>query len=267
MTDSTSVGRVGVALSERAETLEDMIRISIENGLFARDDKDVEALIDAVLQARERIAAGEVDDAASALTKGEHVLHRSLYRPKNYVWRWIHVHQMPLLAYYVVILFCALNVGSGYWAFVAKDIWSLPVAALGLGTLGAVLRGLWWLQRNVGRRSFRMSFTLAYLAAPWIGALFGLFTYLLLLAGVVSLEGPEGADLNGKVLPLALAFLAGYSWEWVLDRVDRLRGRTGNNHPSSPAASRSTSETQTQGTRGEVTDDEPRATRKVEDPD
>lgn len=212
-------------LAERADTLEGMAQINIENGLFAQTD-DIDQLVEALYEARNQISLDALAGAASSLTRGEHLLHRVLYKEGKFWWRLGHVHQVPLFVYYVVSLLCILNIGSGYWAFIADEIWSMPTAALGVGALGAILRGLWWLYRNVARRKFRMSFLLAHLAAPWIGALFGLFTYLLLLAGVVSLEGAEQADLQGGVLHLALAFLAGYSWEWVLDRVDRLRGKT-----------------------------------------
>lgn len=235
MTDvATQKPEQASAVARRADVLEGLIRIGIENGLFVRDHQDFEPMIAAVAKGRTLAAEGKPAVAASELTRGEHLFHRQLYEEKGFGWRLLHLHQIHVLLYYLVVTICLLNIGTGYWDFVGTEVYELPMAALVLGALGAVLRGLWWLYRHVSKRTFRVSFILPHLAAPWIGALFGLFTYLLLLAGVVSLEGPQGSGggIDQAALPLALAFLAGFSWEWMLERVDRLRNQGGGAPPS-----------------------------------
>src|SRR5262249_36018756 len=105
----------------------------------------------------------------------------------------------------------------------------VPLWSIVLGALGAVLRGLWFLNIHVMRKQFRNHWTLPFLLAPLIGGILGLLAFLLFHAGFVSVSGKISSNseptLADTRLPMAIAILAGYSWEWVLEAVNRILGR------------------------------------------
>lgn len=224
---------------EYAEQTEDAFRVMVEAGLFtdegAENDlvrKDAESIHASLLSCRRAARAGDLDTARRDLAQAEQTLHHALYRTKTWWWRQRHCHQSHLLLYYLLVLSVLVGAGTGFldWALgfigfqVADSIWSVPTAMFGLGVLGAVLRGLFYLQEKVSRRRHRRSFLTAHLAAPWIGGLFGIFTYLLLAAGVLALEGTATTPsvVERSPLTLALVFFAGFKWEWLLERLKRL---------------------------------------------
>lgn len=144
---------------------------------------------------------------------------------RGFRWRLFTLHQVHLSYHLVALfavlygLFCAPDLATG---FENARLWTIPVSVLVFGALGGVLRGLYWLYRKVQTRTFRPQLTMPELTSPWIGLLFGALVYLLMLAGVMTFgTGASGGTGGGGVsgvgpAQLAAAFLAGYSWEWVL---------------------------------------------------
>jgi len=96
--------------------------------------------------------------------------------------------------------------------------WGVPASAFGFGALGSLLRSPYWLARQVDRGVYRSNFALGHFCAPSIGGLFGAFIYLLLQAGLFVLN--SGGNIKNAALPAAVAFLAGFNWETVLDWVE-----------------------------------------------
>jgi len=93
-----------------------------------------------------------------------------------------------------------------------------------LGVLGSQLRGIYWLQFQVGRRIFRPTNVLAHIASPFIGALLALIVYLLTKLGLVVLRASEktAVDPQANLIPLTVAFLSGFKWEWVMGKLDQI---------------------------------------------
>jgi len=208
-----------------SDELEAAFRIFNETGLFKANPAPAEAIVNQIARARRGVKRGDLETAASLLAEGELELQRCIYA-KSFLWRLVHVHQFFIFAYHVAAILFFLNVASGWFTFVTHDVWReipVPMSALVAGGLGACLRGMWYLWRQVSKRIFRVQFLLAQLAAPWIGMLFGLFVFLLLKASLLTLSGGSSVKPEQSALPLAIAFLSGYSWEWILARIDQVR--------------------------------------------
>jgi hypothetical protein len=112
------------------------------------------------------------------------------------------------------------------------------------GTVGAILRGLWFLKDKVSDRRYRNSFRIYFLSAPFLGGLFGAIVYFILVAGLIVIapgQAPailtqnstasnatnqtgnttqaDTADSTGDETTLAIipiAALAGFNWEWAI---------------------------------------------------
>jgi cytoskeletal protein RodZ len=52
------------------------------------------------------------------------------------------------------------------------------------GTVGGILRGLWFLKNKVSARKYENSLRIYFLSVPFLGGLFGAIIYFILLAGV-----------------------------------------------------------------------------------
>ena len=100
------------------------------------------------------------------------------------------------------------------------------------GTVGAILRGIWFLKDKVSDRRYRNSFRIYLLSAPFLGGLFGAIFYFLLVAGLVivaPIQAPDvlanqtstmsnatSAPAVSSVTIIPFAALAGFNWEWAI---------------------------------------------------
>src|SRR5215211_2773831 len=116
------------------------------------------------------------------------------------------------------------------------------------GTVGAILRGLWFLKDKVSDRRYRNSFRIYLISTPFLGGLFGAILYFMIVAGLfiiapaqaptilsnqtnisefnATTTSPQTGPMNqangtsaGNVSTLAvipLAALAGFNWEWAI---------------------------------------------------
>jgi len=214
-------------VSQRIEEVEDTFRVLSEFGVFDRDEQHI-PILEAIAVAR---ILAEEDREAAALheaTRGELALNKILFL-KGRLWRCVFLHQLPLFTYHILFMLILLNIATGWLGFVAQQFSlsaPIPVAVLVAGGLGAILRGLWFLWFKVSRRQFRLQFTLAQLAAPWVGMLLGVFAFLLIKAGILLMEGSGHRDGKTSVFELAICFFAGYKWESLLDWVESVKLRS-----------------------------------------
>ena len=107
----------------------------------------------------------------------------------------------------------------------------VPVSKAGYGVLGGVLRGMYWLYQKVQRGEFRVQFVWPYLACPWTGGHIGVLAFAVFASGAAILGNmsASGTDVEGpNTLGLALvAMLAGFSWKWTIDLLDRTKKASG----------------------------------------
>lgn len=148
-------------------------------------------IAETIRRARELVEQKHLPQAAAELSRGELLLHQAIYR-RSRLWRSIRIHQIPLFLYYFACLAVLAAVALSPARRHMPSLWGVPPFVLGLGVLGAVLRGLYWLQLQVSRQRFRTPFILAHLAAPWLGLVLGLGSYLLVKGGLLTIEATSG---------------------------------------------------------------------------
>lgn len=246
--------------------VEEMLHYRAEAGLFgsesegAGDGKDgritTRCIHNKLSRARRLAESGDFPGANKRVAEAEALLHTALYTNRGVLWRLLHIHQAGLYTYYFLVLALLLNAETGWlqpWLPLTSDVWDVPLEILLVGALGGVLRGLWWLYQKVQARKFRVQFTMIYVAGPWMGALLGLLAYLLLQVGALTLQA-NGAGTTGDAAStgaLTVAFLAGFSWEWVMAAVDQVVERNGGATAGDDDSGAPAGETRTSSAEGE----------------
>jgi hypothetical protein len=97
------------------------------------------------------------------------------------------------------------------------DMWARLLLVLSSGALGSVLAAASRLKDRLDLDSFHAAFRLIYIQ-PLVGAAFGLISWLILTAGVVTVEGGSTAWATQA----AVAFASGFSEPFALGIVRRL---------------------------------------------
>jgi hypothetical protein len=87
-----------------------------------------------------------------------------------------------------------------------------------LGFSGAILKSLYWLQFQINKGLLRPRWFAYFIVAPFVGALLGGMTALLVKATFKLLEGSSLSEPDWKVVGLMAAF-AGFNWEWALEKL------------------------------------------------
>lgn len=215
------------ALESWAKKLDLAVVYRSEAGVFQGSaSKSAKDILNRVKNARLAAEEGKFAEAHELVSLGFTELH-SAVQARGFWWRLVHIHAVPVYAYYLVFLVGLMLIGL--WVDQATTLWGVPIVVVVFGTLGGVLRGLWWIYKKVQSRTLRPQFTMVYIAGPWLGGLLGMFAWVLVKGGLLFLAGPGGDDASdGQDITTttegvnAVAFLAGYSWEWVVGRVREL---------------------------------------------
>jgi hypothetical protein len=205
-----------------ASEVEDTTRVMVEKGLFGSRWADLPPILRRLREAWTSLKEGRVPAAREQLGLAEGELSRLIHE-RSQGWRAINVHELHLLAFHVAVAALLLNVATGWWIFgrVSPNILGVPKSIYLLGALGGTLRGLYWLHQKVQMRAFRVHFTTSHLAAPLLGALFALLVYVILRGGLVALGGDGSPSLGSFGMP-AMALVAGFSWEWAMEKLNPL---------------------------------------------
>jgi hypothetical protein len=175
------------------------------------------------------------------------------------LWRFSNVYAGPMWIYLVAFL---ISVLAFYWVQLDANFLNLHVRiqegalhATTWGTVGAILRGLWFLKDKVSDGRYRNSFRIYLISTPFLGGLFGAILYFMIVAGLfiiapaqapailsnqttiaepnattttASQTGPmnqTNGTSAGNVSTLAiipLAALAGFNWEWAIMILKRI---------------------------------------------
>jgi hypothetical protein len=191
-----------------------------DNGLFDKQKKafekkdknpdDVFEDIQINLQdARRKLRNDDLSGSEHSTSKALRSYDQALYTPSR-LWRFSNVYAGPMWIYLIGFLVAVLTFYL---------IYQLDVGILGLrnleppgvaieaaalhaatwGTVGAILRGIWFLKDKVADRRYRNSFRMYILSAPFLGGLFGAILYFILIAGlVVIVPDRAGEILSGQ---------------------------------------------------------------------
>ena len=277
--------RLAVAEDERGQTRKSVVREIkridawtnnlIDNGLFDKRHKklfgkkqkedEVRVEMDRVFKdiqdnlymARKSLDNDDLPASEYYVAQALRAYEKALYAPSR-TWRFSNVYAGPMWIYLVGFL---VSVLVFYWYQLDANFLNLHVhiqeAALHAttwGTLGAILRGLWFLKDKVSDRRYRNSFRIYLISTPFLGGLFGAIFYFLIVSGlfiIAPAQAPEilanqttisesnatttttqtgsanqannTSERNVSTLAIIpLAALAGFNWEWAIMILKRI---------------------------------------------
>ena len=277
--------RLAVAEDERGQTRKSLVREIkridawtnnlIDNGLFDKRHKklfgkkqkedEVRVEMDRVFKdiqdnlymARKSLDNDDLPASEYYVAQALRAYEKALYAPSR-IWRFSNVYAGPMWIYLVGFL---ISVLVFYWYQLDANFLNLHVhiqeAALHAttwGTVGAILRGLWFLKDKVSDRRYRNSFRIYLISTPFLGGLFGAIFYFLIVSGlfiIAPAQAPEilanqttisesnatttttqtgsanqannTSERNVSTLAIIpLAALAGFNWEWAIMILKRI---------------------------------------------
>lgn len=223
---------------ELIDSTEIQLLVAINNGLFNQtqleDSKPWTEIEDIVKDARHFLKAGNLEDAETQQSIALGHLQEALSKP-NASWKFVNVHAGPIWIYLLGILvleflffYTDLDTHIQNKLDISKDF----VYVVAWGVLGGILRALWKIKTSVAMHKHKKSFRIYYLSSPFLGGIFGAITYLLILAGMVSINGPNSSTTN--IIPiLAIAAFAGFNWEWAVGLFQKIADMFGVNSKKS----------------------------------
>jgi hypothetical protein len=276
--------RLAVAQDERGQTRKSLVREIkridactndlIDNGLFdkrhkklfgkkqkedemrAEMDKAFKDIQDNLYMARKSLDNDDLPASEYYVAQALRAYEKALYAPSR-IWRFSNVYAGPMWIYLVGFLISTL---AFYWVQLDVNFLNLHVSiqeaalhATTWGTVGAILRGLWFLKDKVSDRRYRNSFRIYLISTPFLGGLFGAIFYFLIVSGLFIIAPAQAPEIlsnqtisepnatttttqtgsanqaNGtserNVSTLAiipLAALAGFNWEWAIMILKRI---------------------------------------------
>jgi hypothetical protein len=220
-----------------------------DNGLFDKQKKvpsdafeDIQVKLK---KAKEYFYGGDYTESDYYTSLALRSYDKALYLASR-AWRFSNVYAGPMWLYLIGFLVAVLGF---YWYQLDSNFLELHVRiqeaslhAATWGTVGGILRGIWYLKDKVSDRRYRNSFRIYFLSIPFLGGLFGAIVYFLLVSGLFILaptqtpvilnQTASGANVSqtgsatqpnvttaGNISTLAiipLATLAGFNWEWAV---------------------------------------------------
>jgi|GEM_PF-6356124 len=208
-------------LEQIAQDLEARILYRSESGAFPSTDSNRSELIHTIAEARENSDAGKFNAAREQLLEVSVAL-ADVIRNKSFAWRATHIWGFIPFFYFLALGITTLYVMYRYSDEILEiDLLYVPFTAVLFAFLGGILRGLWWLSLKVQRKEFRPQFTMPYVAGPWTAIILGMLVYLIITSGLLLLT-EESAALNEAAL-YTFVFIGGYSWEWVIELIERVK--------------------------------------------
>ena len=206
-----------------ASDLEARILYRSESGAFEAKIEDRDRIIELINKARQ-LNSTDTAAAKSDLLQAS-VLLTDINRQMGLKWRMVHIWGVLPFSYFMFFVLISIYVTFQYTAEILEIyILDVPLAAVIYAFMGGLLRGLWWLIKKVESKRFRPQFTIPYFAGPWIAALLGVLVWLLVKAGLIFLGGGESDPRPLAVY--SLVFIGGFSWEWVIAMIDKVKANT-----------------------------------------
>jgi hypothetical protein len=113
---------------------------------------------------------------------------------------------------------------------IGKDYSAAAVHAVVWGTIGSILREIWFLKAITADRRYTNSWRVYFIVGPFIGAIFGAMIFFLVVGGLIVIgdEANSGSPINqsgspiNQLIIIALALLAGFNWEWAIMILKRI---------------------------------------------
>jgi hypothetical protein len=148
-------------------------------------------------------------------------------------WKLKNVYALHLFIYLVVLLSAIFVLYNNLRIDIVisenLNISTLAINAATWGVVGSILRGFWFLWKNINDRSYRNAWFIWFLSIPFIGGILGSMVYFVIFTGVIiasseniAIDNSESPPLNPLVIIVLCAF-AGFNWDWGIEQIEKLR--------------------------------------------
>ena len=182
-------------LQEAIEKVDIWISSAVENGLFTNKKDLYKPILENLKSARRNLKQGDLIESNYKL---DLVLdqYSDAIHSTNRRWKFINVYAMDIWIYLIAFL---TLVFIFYLSELDGILKSPPFAESALhsatwGTIGGILRGLWFLKDGVSERSYRKAYRILYFSIPFLGGIFGVLSYLIIAAGLLTFGGLPTED-------------------------------------------------------------------------
>jgi hypothetical protein len=183
-----------------------------DNGLFDKQKKafekkgiNPETIFDKIqtdlMEARRKLHNVDLSGSEYSTSKALRSYDQALYTPSR-LWRFSNVYAGSMWIYLIGFLVAVLTF---YWIQLDVNILGINPPGVAIeqaalhaatwGTVGAILRGIWFLKDKVSDRRYRNSFRIYLLSTPFLGGLFGAILYFILIAGLVVIAPGEADEI------------------------------------------------------------------------
>ncbi len=223
-------------LIEKIDDLDVWVSTAIENGLFCvQDDVSVDNILNKLKDARDDIdiekkSPLDFSQCDYNLSKAAAYYSQAI-ASAPLSWRLLNIYAVHLWAYLIVFLsaifiFYSFNLLS----FIKFEQFEIPIVAVhaaAWGIIGGLLRGLWWLWKNVDDRQYRKVWIIWFISTPFLSGILGAIVYFLLFAGLIVISNTQVEDINqvkdiNPMLVIVLAALAGFNWDWAVNQFKKI---------------------------------------------
>lgn len=200
------------------------VNVAAGNGLFKNQTKvTFESIQDELHHARIAIDDRNISEAETQLSLGNSKFYEALHEADE-IWRFSNLYAGHIWIYLIgflvgIFFFYYLEVDK---VLSSKDNFELMAIYAGTwGCIGGILRGFWKLKDKVDLRLYQNSWIIYFLSTPFLGGIFGVIIYFIIIGGLVSVSQQQFRVDNIFVI-LPFSALAGYNWEWAIDLFKKI---------------------------------------------
>jgi hypothetical protein len=208
-----------------------------ENGLFKDGEKDSSKSLDPILEklkeARESLKCYNFIQCSDALSKAADHYFRAV-DSASISWRFLNIYAIHLWIYlvtFLAIIFIFYYFDLDHFLHLRAGVTQLSIDAAAWGVIGSLLRGIWWLWKNVNDREYRKTWIVWFISTPFIGGILGAIVYFIITAGLLIVTTDDLSNRNNfdeitnPMVVIVFAALAGFNWDWAIDQFNKLRER------------------------------------------
>jgi hypothetical protein len=212
------IERTKKKLSREIKRIGLLTRNLVDNGLFDEQkkafeekgidpDKTFEDIQEYLNEARTKLYDDDLSGSELFTSKARRCYNKALYTPSRW-WRFSNVYAVPIWIYLVgflaaVLAFYIIQLDYNFLHLNPPGVRIQEDAlhAATWGTVGGILRGLWFLKNKVSTRKYENSFRIYFLSVPFLGGLFGALIYFILIAGVFILAPTQTPTILNQTAP------------------------------------------------------------------
>jgi hypothetical protein len=243
---ATDLGRLKIQYGR----ISSWFAIAAENGLFSGYHDKFKEILNLLKIARENLKPDTLSICEDNLTLAVKNFSDVLRMPEHRKWRFYNFYAADVWIYLVLFL-AAIFFGYYYdinTILVEKlDIPSTAINAAIWGAIGGILRGIWYLWKNLNDRTFRRSWRIWFFSCPFLGGIFGSLLYLLIVGGLLVLSqdttnltsptgnqttsassnqtgntGENDGNISSQLVVIAFSAIAGFNWDWAVKRLEKV---------------------------------------------